>query len=345
VVEGVDSEASANASRKEEAERARLDAVALTIALRHIKGILKLCPDLEPHFHPDMGARLPAALAFLEFCNNSLVLFVPRAKNVHLRRQLAILKDKMITPEARAHLDRQIAILDLEDGVVERASILANDDYFGGIYAKELAEFDDQYGARPRFLSEAREALDFSGDVRGNSILWFVKGNLDRFRGKAILHIGPEQVVAEYFRAHGPELNSQYETCDGFSRTVDYLSDVTDLPMASETYDVVLCHRVLEHVFDDRTALKEILRILRPGGLLSISVPQSMNRADTVDWLAQDSTHHDHVRQYGRDFVEKLAGLGFCVSVDETLLGKSLEDHRRDNSYPMRQYLCSKPQG
>lgn len=344
VVEDADSKASAtDASGNEQFKRAQLDAVALAITIRHIEEILRLCPDLEAQFHPDMSASLPAALAFLEFCNNSVGLFVQQSRNVHLRRQLAILREGVDTAELRAHVTRRIAIHDLEDGVVERAAVLASDPHYAAAYIGAREEFDEHYGANPRFLAEACQALDFSGDVRGNSLLWFVKDNIDLFRGKTILHIAPEHLVADYFHAHAREFNVRYETCDGFSSTVDHLSDITTLPMADETYDFVLCHRVLEHVLDDRAALRENFRILRPGGFLNISVPQSMNRAITAEWLAQDSTHHDHVRQYGRDFADRLVAIGFDVAVDETLLNRSLEDHRRDGTYPMRQYLCLKP--
>jgi SAM-dependent methyltransferase len=56
---------------------------------------------------------------------------------------------------------------------------------------------------------------------------------------------------------------------------IDYLSDITDMPVESETFDAALCTEVLEHVPDPISALREISRILRPGGTLILTAPQA----------------------------------------------------------------------
>lgn len=52
------------------------------------------------------------------------------------------------------------------------------------------------------------------------------------------------------------------------------VADATRLPFAATSFDAVLCAEVLEHLPDHRSALAEIARVLRPGGLLALSVPR-----------------------------------------------------------------------
>ena len=318
-----------------------LAAMTLRILVRHIDRLMKVCPPLQTYHHPSATADLATALIFLEFCNNTVGAFSPQSQNVHLRRQLMTFKSQIATPQLRDHIDRQIALLDLEDGVVERATLLETDPHHAGLYAREATAFDTHYEAMPLFLAQARHEIDYSGDVRGHSILWFIKQNLPLYQNKRILHIGPETMVSAFFRDPANNMNSVYETSDGFSAIVDHLEDITDINLPSETYDVVICHRVLEHVLDDAAAIKEIRRVLKPCGVLDISVPQSMNRPRTVEWLAQDSSHHDHVRQYGRDFAGRLEEAGFTVTVDRSLLSRPSADHRADGTYPLRHYICT----
>jgi hypothetical protein len=83
--------------------------------------------------------------------------------------------------------------------------------------------------------------------------------------------------------------------------------------------------------------------VLRRGGVLNVSVPQSMQLAESNDWAIQDTSHNDHVRQYGGDFEQRLAQAGFEVEVDRTLLERTLEEHLAAGTFPMRVYICHKP--
>src|SRR5262249_27492590 len=154
------------------------------------------CPGLRPFMHESVTADLPTALAFLEFCNNSLALFQPVSRNVHLRRQLVTLKGKVTAPDLAGFINRRIAALDLEVGVVNRAALLENDPAHAEAYRREVAAYDAHYQAAPPFLGEARTQIDLTGDVRGKSILWFIRRNPELYRGKRILHVGPEPLVS-----------------------------------------------------------------------------------------------------------------------------------------------------
>jgi SAM-dependent methyltransferase len=102
--------------------------------------------------------------------------------------------------------------------------------------------------------------------------------------------------------------------------------DVTDLRFEDGRFDVILCSHVLEHVIDDRKAMRELFRVLRPGGWAIIQSPTRRGGEETT---LEDPTivsprerervfgQRDHLRFYSRrDYVERLTAAGFTVTVD-----------------------------
>jgi len=89
--------------------------------------------------------------------------------------------------------------------------------------------------------------------------------------------------------------------------------------LASNSYDVILCNHVLEHVSEDRRALRKIFRVLKPGGWTILQVPICTTLAETLE----DPTittpaqrlraygQSDHVRLYGRDYPTRIMQAGF----------------------------------
>jgi len=136
----------------------------------------------------------------------------------------------------------------------------------------------------------------------------------------ALLHIAPEKNLRVTFeRSH----NISYTTADLQAAGVTMRADITDLPRPDNAYDVVICNHVLEHVPDDRRAMREVRRVLRPGGWTILQVPMSLNLAATYedDAIADPAAREqafgqfDHVRIYARDYVDRLAASGFMVEV------------------------------
>jgi SAM-dependent methyltransferase len=86
-------------------------------------------------------------------------------------------------------------------------------------------------------------------------------------------------------------------------------ADLTNLPFDDESYDVMICSHVLEHVPDDRKALGEMWRVLKPGGQLLVMVPEALDGRPTDEDLSvvdpgereQRFGQWDHVRLYSRD--------------------------------------------
>ncbi|MGH9410585.1 MAG: class I SAM-dependent methyltransferase [Vicinamibacterales bacterium] len=102
----------------------------------------------------------------------------------------------------------------------------------------------------------------------------------------------------------------------------DARADATCMPFLAGTFDLVVCCDVLEHIPDDRAAIGEIHRLLRPGGTAIVTVPQSDAGIETyedpqiasAEYRAREYGQPDHVRNYGADFANRLAAPGFVVA-------------------------------
>lgn len=150
--------------------------------------------------------------------------------------------------------------------------------------------------------------------------LWMRK-NLEHDRKINILDIAPNKGLSAFIKREFP--NADYKTADLFMESVDYRLDVTDMDVIqSESIDFFICSHVLEHVYDDIKAMKEFLRILKPGSCGIMVVPIAIGQK-TIDedpdctdvgerWrrFGQD----DHIRKYSHDgFVKRLKEVGFIV--------------------------------
>lgn len=139
-----------------------------------------------------------------------------------------------------------------------------------------------------------------------------------------MLHIAPEQCFLAKFKSM-PELS--YTTGDLESPLADVKMDVHDIPFADNTFDVVFCNHVLEHVTDDHRAMTEILRVLKPGGWAMLQSPKDPSYAVTKEdpsisdpWERERAFgQKDHVRMYGDDYAARIAKAGFEVVEDKTV--------------------------
>jgi SAM-dependent methyltransferase len=134
-----------------------------------------------------------------------------------------------------------------------------------------------------------------------------------------LLHVAPEPVLEDRLRA----LPSVRYTAGSLFPTGDQVRvDLTEIPFADGSFDVVLCNHVFDEIPDDRRALAEIHRVLRPGGRLITQTPVDRNRATTYEDPSLPAARRrevfqtaDDVRIYGRDFPDRLAAVGFEVQV------------------------------
>lgn len=157
-------------------------------------------------------------------------------------------------------------------------------------------------------------------------LLWlYLKNETDFFSvEKKVLHFAPEQAFYKRFRKMS---NLDYVTTDLNSPLADVKADICNLPFKDNEFDIILCNHVLEHIPDDRKAMEELYRILKPGGFGVFQIPQDLNRETTFEddsindkkERAKIFGQYDHVRIYGRDYFDKLRSVGFKVEeVDHT---------------------------
>ncbi|WP_271767632.1 class I SAM-dependent methyltransferase [Aquimarina algiphila] len=157
-------------------------------------------------------------------------------------------------------------------------------------------------------------------------LLWlYLKNETDFFTTTSkVLHFAPEQAFYKRFRKLQ---HLEYTTTDLNSPLADVKADICNLPFKDNEYDIIFCNHVLEHIPDDTKAMKELFRVLKPGGMAILQIPQDLNRATTFEddsitdpqERAKIFGQYDHVRVYGRDYFEKLRAIGFKVDeVDYT---------------------------
>ncbi|HTV40889.1 MAG TPA: methyltransferase domain-containing protein [Candidatus Sulfotelmatobacter sp.] len=114
-----------------------------------------------------------------------------------------------------------------------------------------------------------------------------------------MLHFAPEP----FFRRIFTQRFGTYETADLEMKGVDHQVDLQNLPFRDATYDLIFASHVLEHVPDDRKAIGEIRRILRPGGLAILPVPVVCET--TVEYAEANPHEAYHVRAPGVDYFNK----------------------------------------
>ncbi len=137
-----------------------------------------------------------------------------------------------------------------------------------------------------------------------------------------VLHIAPEACFVERFKQL-PQL--EYYTADLESPWADIKMDIRQMPLEDNSFDIVFCNHVLEHIDDEQQALRELYRILRPGGWALLQVPINYELEHTFEDPSIQSPEErekyygqsDHVRQYGRDYPQRLENAGFRVKADE----------------------------
>lgn len=163
-----------------------------------------------------------------------------------------------------------------------------------------------------------------------------------------LLHIAPELCFMKIFENME---NIDYISADIESPLAKVKMDVHNIPFAANTFDVVFCNHVMEHVEDDIKAMGEIHRVLKPGGWAIIQSPVYMFLKKTLedpsitDPLERERVfgQNDHMRKYGRDYGERLKKAGFTVTEDN-YLNELSDEVRARYALPAEEiiYFCEK---
>lgn len=168
----------------------------------------------------------------------------------------------------------------------------------------------------PRCFSKDRDRL----------IYLYLKYKTDIFSGSLkLLHIAPEAWLKELFqRIPNLDYTAGVKDGDNMGYYYDRMTremDITNLEMKADLYDTIICNHVLEHIPDDIQAMKELYRVLKPGGWAILQVPispfleQSYEDPDIITEKSREKYfgQFDHVRIYGQDYFSRLESVGFKV--------------------------------
>lgn len=160
-------------------------------------------------------------------------------------------------------------------------------------------------------------------------LMWlYLRDESDFFtKERKVLHVAPEQCFYGRFRKMK---NLDYLTADLDSPIADVKMDIHNIQYEDNTFDAIFCNHVLEHVNDDKQCMRELCRVLKPGGLAIMQVPLNRN----LEITDEDSSitdreerikrfgQYDHVRAHGLDYPDRLKESGF--KVDEVNLQQKI---------------------
>ncbi len=160
----------------------------------------------------------------------------------------------------------------------------------------------------PRCMSEPRHRL----------LGLYLRDELELTRPARVLHFAAEYCFVRYF-ARLPTVTHIIADLD--PPRGGQVMDITNIPLETDSVDIVICSHVLEHVEADDLAMRELRRVLRPDGTGLIMCPVDYDLESTYEDPSIVSpkdrraafNQSDHVRVYGADFDDRLRGAGFSV--------------------------------
>jgi SAM-dependent methyltransferase len=164
---------------------------------------------------------------------------------------------------------------------------------------------------------------------------------------RSVLHFAPERWLESRLRSR---IELDYITADLDPRRGMVQLDIEAIPFEQDRFDVILCFAVLDHVGDDRQAMWELHRVLKPGGKAILHVPGDWAAAETYEDPAIVEAEErrrafgapDHWRRYGLDFRDRLQEAGFTIDIDRYV--RRLDDDivRRHWMRSTGMFVCSK---
>lgn len=159
------------------------------------------------------------------------------------------------------------------------------------------------------------------GALERHRLVWiFLQQHTDLFDGrpKTMLHVAPERCFEPMLKAR---LGTNYLTADLSDRRAMVQMDICDIQYPDASFDAIYCSHVLEHVLDDKQAMRELFRVLKRGRWAILNVPitsdttfEDRSIVDPKERLKAFG-QKDHVRRYGPDYVDRLREAGFTVEV------------------------------
>jgi SAM-dependent methyltransferase len=161
---------------------------------------------------------------------------------------------------------------------------------------------------------------------RERLVYLYLKNHTDIFQkmDKKVLHIAPERNLKKVLKL---QFDKGYIAADKLAKGYCYARntiqmDITAIQFPNNTFDLIICNHVLEHIVDDNLAISELYRVLTPNGIAILQSPVSkilkQTYQDFTITTPQKRKKHfgqfDHVRIYGQDYTNRLEKGGFTVT-------------------------------
>tara|TARA_B110000003_G_C16548300_1_gene495571 strand:- start:273 stop:1019 length:747 start_codon:yes stop_codon:yes gene_type:complete len=144
---------------------------------------------------------------------------------------------------------------------------------------------------------------------RHRGLFFLYKEIISVKKEKKILHFAPEIFLQEKIKNFKQHV---YHTTDLFMKNVNFREDLLNLSFKDDSYDIILNNHVLEHISNDKKAIQEIHRILKPKGIAIITVPGNWKKKTKHFYSLNNNGHY---RDYGFDFIFKLKKVFKTVNV------------------------------
>lgn len=162
------------------------------------------------------------------------------------------------------------------------------------------------------------------GSLERHRLLWSYMQKNDLLEAhKSLLHFGPEKM---FYRRFCKIFGGNYYPVDLFPELYDFggprkteKEDITHIGREANSFDLIICNHVLEHIEDDLKAMQEMRRVLKDKGLLLVQIPMQKGRNETYeDFTIREPGQRleafgqeDHVRWYGYDITKRFDKAGF----------------------------------
>jgi SAM-dependent methyltransferase len=178
----------------------------------------------------------------------------------------------------------------------------------------------------------------------------YLKHKTDFFnRHLRVLDVAPSYFMQQKFRHYA---NLDYLSTGLDDPWVMTHVNIMAIPLPDNHFDCIICYHVLEHIADDRQAMKELFRVLKPDGWAILQSPVDMTRETTLEdprlTTSEDRRNlfgqDDHLRVYGRDYIERLREAGFYATPDTFV--QQFSDKTIDKFGLMKEevlFICKKP--
>ena len=154
---------------------------------------------------------------------------------------------------------------------------------------------------------------------RHRALITFLRIKTNFFKSqKKVLHFAPEDCFINLFKK---QHKNKYLTADLYAPAMLKM-DITNIEFPDNSFNIIICNHVLEHIPNDIKAMNEIWRVLKNNGWAVLNVPTSgkentwedekiISKSDRLKFFG----HEEHVRYYGKDYKDRLSSIGFDVEV------------------------------